>query len=143
MTRKRREPAVPPPPQPSLDFGRDDRVEHVTRRFLRALDEAVTAMGGPVIAAGVCDCSKSELSDALERRAYRYMRVEWVFAIADASAPFYRSKILEAFVAHLGFKVERREPMTPAQRLDVLKLRVKSHFGEAGEDLIAELDGEY
>src|SRR5688572_29755911 len=91
--------------QGSLDFGRDHRVSEAQRMLMRVISDAVDAMS-LIVAAGACGCRTSELSDTLAGRAGRYMRIEWVFAIADASLPDFRHRIATALVAWMGMRIE-------------------------------------
>lgn len=124
--------------QEYLDFGRDSRVKDVRRRVLRAVSDAVDAMG-LIVAAGACDARRSELADALAGREGRYLRIEWALAIADAAPPDFRRAILEAIAAPLGFTVVPARPRTAEEKLALVVERVTREFGAAGARLVEEV----
>jgi hypothetical protein len=122
--------------QEALDFGRDHRVTEQQRRVLRAINDAVDAMG-LIVAAGACGCRTSELSDALSGRSNRYLRIEWVLAIQDMASPDFQDRISDALVA-AGRKVEALKPLKPEEKLARLEARIASRFGQAGLELVEE-----
>jgi hypothetical protein len=123
--------------QEALDFGRDHRVTEAHRSMLRALNDAVDAVS-LIVAAGSCGCRTSELSDALSGRANRYMRIEWVLAIADVAPVDFKHRISVAFVAWLGFRVDAQRPLKPEEKLARLEARIATRFGQAGLELVEE-----
>jgi hypothetical protein len=124
--------------QDSLDYGRDYRVSEAQRGILRALNDAVDSIS-LIVAAGACGCRTQDLSDALSGRANRYVRIEWVLAIADASPLDFKLCITDALIGWLGFRAEPRKPLTPAEKLARLEQRVTAKFGAAGVELLDEL----
>jgi hypothetical protein len=122
--------------QEALDFGRDHRVTEWQRRMLRVVNDAVDAIG-LLIAAGACGCRTSELADALAGRSGRYLRLEWVGAIRDASPIDFKHRIDSAFCSP-EHRVEARKALTPAERLAQLEARIASRFGQAGLELVEE-----
>ncbi len=122
--------------QEALDFGRDHRVTEWHRRILRVLNDAVDAIG-LIIAAGACGCRTSELSDALSGRSNRYLRIEWVGAIRDASPADFKYRIDSAF-ASPDHKVEPSRKLKPEERLAQLEARIALRFGQAGLELVEE-----
>lgn len=123
--------------QEPLDFGRGYRVDGATRRLLRALADAVDALGLST-AAGACDARRSELADALSGRDGRYVRIEWLLAICDVAPPDYRLRIIDALVSWQGLSVIPARPLTLEERLERLEQRVAHRFGEAGLELVEE-----
>lgn len=122
----------------ALDFGRDHRITEAYRGVMRAVNDAVDACGLGV-AAGACGCRAQDLSDALAGRANRYMRIEWLIAVCDASMPDHRARILQALAAWQGLTVLHAKPMTAEEKLARLEQRVASRFGEAGAELVREV----
>jgi hypothetical protein len=122
--------------QEALDFGRDHRVSESQRRVMRALNDAVDAVG-LIVAAGACGCRTSELSDALSGRSNRYLRIEWVLAIQDVSSPDFQFRISQALVAN-GLEVKSERKLKPEERLALLEARIATRFGQAGLELVEE-----
>jgi hypothetical protein len=122
--------------QEALDFGRDHRVSESQRRVMRALNDAVDAVG-LIVAAGACGCRTSELSDALSGRSNRYLRIEWVLAIQDVSSPDFQVRISQALVAN-GLEVKSERKLKPEERLALLEARIATRFGQAGLELVEE-----
>lgn len=123
--------------QDSLDFGRDYRVSEAQRAVMRSLNDAVDAIS-LIVAAGACGCRTQDLSDALCNRPNRYMRIEWVLAIADASPIDFKHRIVTTLSTWLGFRVEPVKPMRPEERLARLEQKIAAHFGAAGLALVEE-----
>jgi hypothetical protein len=123
--------------QEALDFGRDHRVTEAHRAILRALNDAVDAVS-LIVAAGSCGCRTSELSDALSGRTNRYMRIEWVLAIADVAPADFKHRIAVAFTSWLGLRVEVQRPLRAEEKLARLEARIASRFGQAGLELVEE-----
>jgi hypothetical protein len=120
--------------QPELDFGRDHRVTEAYRRVLRVVGDAVDAIG-LMVAAGACGCRTPELSDVLAGRSGRYLRVEWLLAIAEASPPDFRALICGEW---LGFVPQPIKPLTEAEKRRRLEERIVAKFGPAGLELVEE-----
>lgn len=125
--------------QAALDFGRSDRIERAYRRVLRAVADAVDAIG-LTQAAGACDARRSELSDAISGREGRYLRVEWLLAICDVAPPDYRQRIVAALVEWQGLSVQPARPLTPEEKLERLRARVLAELGPAGRRVVEEID---
>lgn len=121
--------------QGSLDFGRSDRVVRAADKLRRTLLDAVEAIGW-VVAAGACDCAKSDLHHALHERNDRYVRIEWLMAIADA-APDARARILGAMADCWGFVCAAAKPLTAEDRLARLEQKVAT-LGSVGAAWIEE-----
>lgn len=121
--------------QGSLDFGRNDRVIRAADKLRRTLLDAVESIGW-VVAAGACDCAKSDLHHALKERNERYVRIEWLMAIADA-APDARARILGAMAECWGFTVSAAKPMTADEKLAKLEQKVAT-LGSVGVTLMSE-----
>lgn len=124
--------------QEGLDFGRDFRVTEAHRQLMRVVNDAVDAIG-LMIAAGACGCRTPELSDVLAGRSNRYLRVEWMLAIADIAPLDFKLRIADALVGWMGFRAEARKPLTPAEKLARLEQRVTAKFGASGVELLEEL----
>jgi hypothetical protein len=124
--------------QGSLDFGRDYRVTEAQRALMRALNDAVDAVS-LIVAAGACGCRTPELSDALAGRQGRYMRVEWVLAIADIAPSDFKHSIATALVSWMGLRIEAGRKLKPEEKLARLEERVARRFGEAGAALVEEM----
>lgn len=122
--------------QGSLDFGRNDRVIRAADKLRRTLLDAVESIGW-VVAAGACDCAKSDLHHALHERNDRYVRIEWLMAIADAS-PDYRARILAAMGDCWGYAVTPTKPMSTEEKLARLEQKLASSLGAIGATLISE-----
>lgn len=125
--------------QELLDFGRDHRVAEAQRALHRAVNDAVDAVS-LIVAAGACGCRTAELSDVLANRSHRYLRVEWLLAIADISPPDFRLKIATALISWLGLRVVPQRELKPEEKLLMLTQRVASRFGAAGIELLEELE---
>lgn len=123
--------------QEALDFGRGHRIAVAYRKLVRALGDAVDAIG-LVQAAGACDARKSELNDALQMRDGRYLRVEWLMAITDIAPPDYKRAIIDALIAWQGLSVVPMRPLTPEERLARLEQRIATELGAAGQKLVEE-----
>ncbi len=125
--------------QAALDFGRGHRVAEAYRRLLRTLSDAVDAIG-LIQAAGACDARKSELADALSGREARYVRIEWLLAIMDASPPDFRNKIADALMSWQGLTVKPQKQLTPEERAARLEQKLRS-LGPVGESMILDAVG--
>lgn len=125
--------------QESLNFGREDRVSRAYRRVLRAVSDAVDAIG-LLVAAGACDCAKSDLLAALADREHRHLRVEWLMAICDASPPDFRARIIAALVDWQGLAVIPVRPLTAEEKLERLEARLVERLGSVGKQLVEELE---
>lgn len=123
--------------QAELDYGRKERVARRLRLSLRAVKDAVDAIGLNV-AAAACGCTTSELCGALKGRKHRPLRLEWLIAICDVARPDFREQILETLLAPLGFKVAPAKDLSPEERLARLELRLAARFGAAGAELVEE-----
>src|SRR5687768_14847053 len=98
-----------------LDFGIGDRIARAADKARRVLAEIVDELGYDV-ATGACDCSRSNLIDALRGRDGRYVRLEWIIALHAVASPSQRDRI-EAAV------FPRSKPITTEERLSRLELR--------------------
>lgn len=125
--------------QGDLDFGRDHRVSEAHRHLLRALNDAVDAVG-LAIAAGACGTRTQDLSDALSGRANRYVRIEWVLAILDVSTHDYRMTLGLALIGWIGLAPAPAKKLKPEEKLAIAKQRVIAKFGPAGAELVAEME---
>lgn len=123
--------------QESLDFGRSHRVAAAYRKVLRALNDAVDAVG-LLQAAGACDARKTELHDALADREGRYIRLEWLLAICDIAPADYRARIVTAFVEWQGLAVIPVKPLTAEEKLARLEQRLIAKLGAAGQEIVEE-----
>jgi hypothetical protein len=123
--------------QSALDYGSDFRVTEALRIVMRVVNDAVDAIGLH-IAAGACGCRPPELADVLGGRSNRYLRVEWLLAIADISPVDFKVRIADALVNWMGMKATAARPLKPEERLAILEQRVAAKFGEAGLQLIEE-----
>ncbi len=123
--------------QGALDFGRSYRVEQAYSKLLRAIADAVDAVG-LLQASGACDCSKSDLAAALSGREHRHLRVEWLMAICDVAPPDFKTRIIDALVAWQGLSVVPVRPLTAEERLARLEQRVAAELGAAGQKLVEE-----
>lgn len=104
---------------------------------MRACNDAVDAIS-LIVAAGACGTRTQDLSDALAGRSSRYLRIEWVLAIADVSPVDFKHRIALALVSWLGLKVEAQKPLKPEEKLARLEARVAARFGQAGLELVEE-----
>lgn len=125
--------------QEALDFGRSHRVSVAYRRLLRVVGDAVDSIG-LVQAAGACDARKTELNDALQGRDGRYLRVEWLMSIIDIAPPDFRARIYAALGEWQGVVSTPLKPKTPEEKLAEIEQRVAVRFGQAGLELIAEVN---
>lgn len=123
--------------QATLDYGNDFRVTQALRDVLRVVNDAVDAVG-LMIAAGACGCRSAELADVLAGRSNRYLRVEWLLAIADIAPIDFKHRIGDALVSWMGMKATSARPLKPEERLAILEQRIAARFGEAGLELIEE-----
>lgn len=123
--------------QEALDFGRSHRVAAAYRRLLRTVSDAVDSIG-LLQAAGACDARRSELADAINGRDGRYLRVEWLMAIIDASPQDFRARIIDALVEWQGLTVLPVKQLTPEERLARLEQRVAAELGSAGQRIVEE-----
>lgn len=123
--------------QPALDFGSDFRVAQALRDVMRVANDAVDAIG-LMVAAGACGCRPPELADVLGGRPNRYLRIEWLLAIADIAPIDFKLRIADALVNWMGMKAMSARPLKPEERLAVLEQRVAARFGAAGLELIEE-----
>ncbi len=123
--------------QASLDYGSDFRVTEALRTVLRVVNDAVDAVG-LAIAAGACGCRPPELADVLGGRPNRYLRVEWMLAIADIAPIDFKLRIADALINWMGMKATSARPLKPEERLAVLEQRVAARFGQAGLELVEE-----
>ena len=122
--------------QVPFDFGREDRLERSERDLGIALRDAVSAIG-LTRAAGACEARKQDLSDALNGREGRHIRVSWVIRIAEEAGGEHQRRILDAIARPLGYRAEPDKPLTPEEELALLKAEVRTKFGVAGSDLVA------
>lgn len=120
-----------------LDFGRSDRLGRAARNVRRALEDAIAALGLSV-AAGACDCTPAELSDAVSGRKGRRLPIEWVQAIALASAPSYRDPIVAALLEPLGLVAAAPRPLDGEAYSALLEARVREQLGPAGAGVVAD-----
>lgn len=123
--------------QASLDYGSDFRVTEAHRQLMRAVNDAVDAIS-LIVAAGACGCRTPELADVLAGRSNRYLRVEWMLAIADVAPIDFKLKIANALVGWLGFRPEAQKPLKPEEKLARLEQRIVAKFGPAGVELVEE-----
>jgi len=125
--------------QQGLDFGRADRLSRAYRKVLNAVADAVAALGLDV-AAGACDARRSELSDAISGRENRYLRVEWLMAITDKAPDPFKSAILTALVDWQGLSLLVPRPLTPAEKLARYERILCERLGQAGVEIIREVE---
>lgn len=123
-----------PPEQIAFDFVRERRLDSGRAQLLIALQAAVAKMGLPA-AAGACDARKQDLSDALNSREGRHVRIEWVLAIADAAPAEHQRAIVEAFNRTLGWEAKRAQPRSAQERLDELLDELRTEHGKSGARL--------
>jgi hypothetical protein len=125
--------------QERFDFGRSDRIARAFRQVLRAVDDAVDAIGLDV-AAGACDCAKSDLAKTLAGAEHRHLRVEWLMAIADASPDPFRTRIFDALLAWQGLSICVQKPLTPEEKNARYERMLVERFGPAGAELVREVN---
>lgn len=78
------------------------------------------------------------LSDAIEGRDRKGIRLEWLPVILAMAPDIHRRAILAEIAAPAGYEVVRRKERTPEERLSDLEERVAQRFGPAGAELIME-----
>lgn len=120
-----------------LDFGRSDRVSRASRAVRRAVEDAVAALGLSV-AAGACECTPAELSDAVTGRKGRRLPFEWVLAIAMVAGPDDRQRIAAALLEDLGLVPAAPKPLDGEAYSALLERRVAEQLGPAGAAVVRE-----
>lgn len=106
--------------QGTLDFGPSDRVDRAYTRVLAALCDCVESIGVNN-AAAVCRTRRQDLNDALSGREGRYVRLEWLLAILDASPLDERARLNAALMKWQGLVAAPERPRTPAERLSSMR----------------------
>jgi hypothetical protein len=122
-----------------LDFGPKERVTRCARALTRAVEDAVAAIG-LTPAAGACDTTAAELSEALAggrgKRARR-MPMEWVIAIAMLAPVELRDAIFESLLAPFNLRVCAGKPLSDAEYIALLEREVAEEHGASGARTIA------
>lgn len=121
--------------QVTFDFGREDRLERAERSLMEALTDAVSAIG-LTRAAGACGARKQDLSDALNGREGRHIRISWAIRIADEAGGEHQRRILDAWNLAQGYRAEPDRPLSAEEELAQLKAEVATQFGVAGAELV-------
>src|SRR5690348_2740387 len=98
--------------------------ERAHRRLIRAVDDAVAAIGLDV-AAGACDARKQDICDALSGRENRHLRSEWVTAIANRAPEEHRRAIAAALVGPLGYEIAPKKQLTPEEEIARLRAALR------------------
>lgn len=78
------------------------------------------------------------LSDAIEGRDRKGIRLEWLPVILAMAPDMHRRAILAELAAPCSYEVVRRKELTPEERLAALEERVAQRFGQAGAELVME-----
>lgn len=116
----------------SLDFGPTERAANEYRRMVRAVDDAVAALGLE-IAAGACGVPKADLRGMLDGRNGRRMSAEVAAVIAERVGPgSYRDAILDAVRSMFGLHAPEKDGEY-IHRLEGALLK----FGEPGGEVLA------
>jgi hypothetical protein len=103
----------------------------------RAVEDAVAALGLSV-AAGACECTPAELSDAVTGRKGRRLPFEWVLAIAMVAGPDDRQRIAAALLDELGLVPAAPKPLDGEAYSALLERRVAEQLGPAGAAVVRE-----
>ena len=116
----------------ALDFGPTDRAAHDYRRMLRAVDDAVAAMGLDC-AAGATGIPKADLRAMLDGRNGRRMPADIAAVIAErVGAGTYRDAILDAVRSMFGLH-KPEDDAAYVHRLEGALLK----FGEPGVEVLS------
>jgi hypothetical protein len=117
------------------------RVEDAARKVYRLLADAIEALGGLDVAAGVCGIDRADLRRGVDR-AGRYVRVEHAIALGARVArynPTLATKLGSALVEAFGLEVFPRVTLTDRERADRLEALVRRM--PLGDQLLAEALG--
>jgi hypothetical protein len=125
--------------QESLIFGAAYELARADRLVLGALNDAVDVVGLNA-AAGVCDCRKTDLHDALSGRDNRYVRGSWERAIASIAPDDLKLRIATAMLIPVRMVPAAPRPLTDKERADLLEMKLRS-LGQLGEQIISDAIG--
>jgi len=80
------------------------------------------------------------LSDAIKGVDRKGIRAEWIPVILEMAPESARAAILKSLASPFGYEIERRRELTLEERFERLEKRVASRFGQAGRELLEELE---
>jgi hypothetical protein len=123
--------------QLSLDYGQADRIERGRDELADALFAAVKELGWKR-SADACGARQQDLNDALRDRQGRHIRIEWIWAIADAAGGDFKARIVEAVNRPVGMTAVPSKILTPEDRLARLENRVIEKLGPLGLQIVEE-----
>lgn len=126
--------------QASFAFRADAAAETAADELREAFKLAVGALGLKD-AAYRLDVSPSLLSDAIAERDRKGVRLAWLPAILLAAPEEHALSILNALAKLRRFQIVRtHRPLTPEEKLEALRDKLRLRFGAAGAELAAEVD---
>lgn len=122
-----------------MDFGASQKASAARRALLKLLKECIEAIGYPA-AVKATGARRQDLTDAMADREGRRLEMEWCWCIALASPEPMRAQIARLLVEVLGYSVAPLKPLTAEEKLARLEYRVAKRFGEAGAELVEEVE---
>lgn len=102
-------------------------VDTSVRRVYRLAEEAVQAVGGMEVAAGICGMDRGDLRRALDHKG-RYLSVDHLLALAARAAKTnatLAAQLGAALVLPMGLVAKQRRRLTDKQRADALEAYVR------------------
>jgi hypothetical protein len=125
--------------QSELNFGRLYRLDEEYKAAFRATEDTVDQVG-LIVAAGASGMESPDLNKTFAPNSGRHLRLRTTMAIGAVAGFDARRAIITPIARLFGFDVQPQKPrMTPEQRIARMEARVMERFGQAGVELLAEL----
>ncbi len=126
--------------QEDLNFGRLYRLDEEYKTAFRATEDSIDQIG-LIVAAGASGMESPDLNKTFAPNSGRHLRLRTVMAVGAVAGFDARRAIVTPIARLFGFDVQPQRPrLTPEERIARTERRIVERFGQAGLELLTELN---